>query len=86
MIEIPYMRRFILLSLCLILASCAGPDEYKYRIGVSQCSSDAWRNKMNEEMYREAMLSHEIDLEVRSAGDDNRIQCDDIRYFIKKNR
>lgn len=84
MIEIPYMRRFILLSLCLILASCAGPDEYKYRIGVSQCSSDAWRSKMNEEMYREAMLSHEIDLELRSAGDDNQIQCDDIRYFIKK--
>lgn len=35
-------------------------------------------------MLREAMLSHEIELEIRSAGDDNRIQCDDIRYFISK--
>ena len=37
---------------------------------------------MNKEMHREAMLSHEVDLEIRSAGDDNQIQCDDIRYFI----
>ena len=39
---------------------------------------------MNKEMYREAMLSHEVNLEIRSAGDDNQIQCDDIRYFIEK--
>ena len=39
---------------------------------------------MNKEMYREAMLSHEVSLEIRSAGDDNQIQCDDIRYFIEK--
>ena len=37
---------------------------------------------MNKEMHREAMLSHEVDLEIRSAGDDNQIQCADIRYFI----
>lgn len=35
-------------------------------------------------MHREAMLSHEVAIEIRSAGDDNQIQCDDIRYFIEK--
>ena len=60
----------------MILASCAGSEDYQYKIGVSQCSSDDWRNKMNKEMHREAMLSNEVAIEIRSAGDDNQIQCD----------
>ena len=67
------MRRFIPIFLSLILACCAGPDDYQYRIGVSQCSSDDWRNKMNKEMHREAMLSHEVAIEIRSAGDERQI-------------
>lgn len=78
------MKRFLPIFLSMILASCAGSDDYQYNIGVSQCSSDDWRNKMNKEMHREAMLSHEVAIEIRSAGDDNQIQCDDIRYFIEK--
>jgi ABC-type sugar transport system substrate-binding protein len=78
------MKRFLPIFLSMILASCAGSDDYQYNIGVSQCSSDDWRNKMNKEMHREAMLSHEVAIEIRSAGDNNQIQCDDIRYFIDK--
>ena len=78
------MKRFLPIFLSMILASCAGSDDYQYNIGVSQCSSDDWRSKMNKEMHREAMLSHEVAIEIRSAGDDNQIQCDDIRYFIEK--
>lgn len=78
------MKRFLPIFLFMILASCEGSDDYQYNIGVSQCSSDDWRSKMNKEMYREAMLSHEVAIEIRSAGDDNQIQCDDIRYFIEK--
>lgn len=40
---------------------------------------------MNDEMRREAMLSHEIELEIRSAGDDSDVQCEDIRYFLSQN-
>lgn len=39
---------------------------------------------MNAEMLREAMLSHEISLEIRSANDDSRKQKEDIAYFIDK--
>ena len=78
------MKRFLPIFISMILASCAGSEDYQYKIGVSQCSSDDWRNKMNKEMHREAMLSHEVAVEIRSAGDDNQIQCDDIRYFIEK--
>lgn len=80
-----FMRKLFYFIISLILMSCSGTGQMQYYIGVSQCSSDDWRDKMNDEMHREAMLSHEILLEIRSAGGDNNIQCDDIRYFIERN-
>lgn len=78
------MHRLLPFLICLVIASCGKTTQHQYMIGVSQCSNDEWRDKMNNEMHREAMLSHEISLEIRSAGGDNEIQCDDIRYFIRK--
>lgn len=69
--------------LCCILAfSLAGcRKERHYRIGVSQCSQDDWRNKMNDEINREVMLHPEATVEIRSADDSNEKQIADIRYF-----
>lgn len=78
------MHKLLPFLICVVIVSCGRSAQQQYVIGVSQCSHDEWRDKMNNEMYREAMLSHEIALEVRSAGGDNVIQCDDIRYFIRK--
>ena len=78
------MRRIIFVSIFLVaLTSCGRQSEYIYNIGVSQCSSDDWRSKMNKEMQREAMLSHEIALEILSADDSSEKQKEDIRYFIR---
>ncbi|WP_304962541.1 substrate-binding domain-containing protein, partial [uncultured Muribaculum sp.] len=55
--------------------------ETKYRIGVSQCSNDDWRTKMNEEIQREIMFHPEATVEIRSADDSNEKQIADIRYF-----
>lgn len=79
----------VLLLLCLatclpFLASCGGDDVPAYRIGVSQCSDDAWRNKLNEEMQRELLFYPDVALEVRSANDDNDRQARDIDYFISQ--
>lgn len=68
----------------LVLVSCGDAKKPQYRIGVSQCSSDAWRTKLNEEMRRELLFHPEIELEVRSADDDNTRQAADIDYFIAK--
>lgn len=71
---------FMLLPLISVLISgCA--EEKKYRIGVSQCSQDDWRAKMNQEMLREAMFHDNAEIEIRSADDSNEKQIDDIRYF-----
>ena len=44
----------VFLSLCM-LPGCG--QKKTYRIGVSQCSSDDWRSKMNEEIEREMMTA-----------------------------
>ncbi len=72
----------IFLVLCLLTA-CSGGGK-TYHIGVSQCSDDAWRQKMNTEMAREAALTDGVELEFRQADDDSRRQIQDVQYFIDK--
>ena len=79
-----FIRNIILSVFSLTLLSCNYLETEKFYIGVSQCSYDEWRDKMNSEMQTEAMLSHQITLEIRSADDDSRKQTEDIMYFIKK--
>ncbi|MCM1521810.1 MAG: substrate-binding domain-containing protein [Muribaculaceae bacterium] len=64
----------------LLLSSCR--EETKLRIGVSQCSNDDWRTKMNDEIRREIMFHPEAEVEIRSADDSNEKQISDIRYFM----
>lgn len=56
----------------------------RYRIGVSQCSDDEWRHKMNNEIVREALFYDGVEVEIRTAKDNNRNQIADIKYFIDK--
>ena len=65
----------------LFLCGCTDPQP-SYRIGVSQCSSDDWRNKCNDEILREIMFHPEATVEIRSAEDDNDRQIADLRYFM----
>lgn len=67
-------------AVCM-LPSC-GKREKTYRIGVSQCSIDDWRTKLNDEVYREIAMHPEAEVEIRSVRDDNQGQLADIRYFI----
>ncbi|GFZ39998.1 hybrid sensor histidine kinase/response regulator transcription factor [Bacteroides nordii] len=67
----------------LALTSCKRYTP-RYVIGMSQCSDDSWRHKMNDEILREAMFYEGVSVEIRSAHDDNRRQQEDIQYFIDK--
>ena len=80
------MKNYLLLSiLCLagILMSCT-QKHTRYRIGVSQCSDDEWRHKMNNEIVREALFYDGVEVEIRTAKDNNRNQIADTKYFIDK--
>lgn len=75
-------RKIILVSLFAVLLSLLGCSEEKtYKIGVSQCSQDDWRTKMNDEINREIMFHEDAVVEIRSADDNNERQISDIRYF-----
>lgn len=78
------MRRICSFSLTLtiLIALLTGCTEKKvYKIGVSQCSQDDWRSKMNDEINREIMFHEDAVVEIRSADDSNEKQIRDIRYF-----
>ncbi|WP_295730451.1 substrate-binding domain-containing protein [uncultured Muribaculum sp.] len=70
---------FITIFISITLAACSEGKVYK--IGVSQCSQDDWRSKMNDEINREIMLHEDAVVEIRSADDSNAKQIADIRYF-----
>lgn len=73
----------IMATALLLLAACAAPTP-RYRIGVSQCSDDEWRDKMNHEMRREMQIHPDASLEIRTSHDNSEQQVKDIRHFIEK--
>ena len=76
--------KWIVLLFCLLGMAACRQDAPRFRIGVAQCSDDSWRHKMNDEILREAMFYDGVSVEIRSAGDDNRKQAEDVHYFIDK--
>ena len=76
--------RWIVISFCFLGMVACHQDVPHFRIGVAQCSDDSWRHKMNDEILREAMFYDGVAVEIRSAGDDNRKQAEDVRYFMDK--
>ena len=51
-------------------------------IGVSQCSNDIWRDKLNEEL-RVAGHFYGVDVRFSSADDDSQVQMQQIRQFVR---
>ena len=74
---------YFLFCLAALVSSCDGTNT-RYHIGVSQCSDDEWRHKMNKEMQREALFYDGVQVEFRTAKDNNQYQINDINYFIDR--
>ena len=74
---------YILILSSILLISCSNnKSKSSYVIGVSQCSDDAWRRTMNDEMLREALFYPGLQLKFKSAYDSNQRQIRDIESFI----
>lgn len=73
-----------LLLFVALLLPCSCQEQGKtFRIGVSQCDDDEWRQQMNREMLREADYADDITLEIRNTTGDASQQVSDIDYFIR---
>lgn len=71
-------------AVSLYLASCRGKEAHKrFVVGVSQCSEDTWRDKLNEEL-RIAATYYDVDLQIKSANDDVRLQTEQIDRFVEQ--
>lgn len=71
---------FLLLSAMLV--ACGSGEKKRYVIAVSQCSEDTWREKLNEELRIAALYYDNVDLRIKSAYDDVRLQTEQIERFV----
>ena len=74
---------FPLILLIVVFASCNKTKSTDHKIiGISQCSDDAWRRTMNDEMIREASFYPGFEVKIKTAHDSNQKQIRDIESFI----
>ena len=72
---------FVILVIFGLLASCT-PEEKKYRIGVSQCSDDIWRDKQNSELQIGAYFHENVELRFATAYDSDERQIQQIDSLV----
>ncbi len=70
-------RFFYLFVLATLLVSCSG-GKVKYRIGISQCSEDIWRDKQNAELRMGAYFHDNVELKFAAAYDSDERQVQQI--------
>ena len=69
--------------LIALFASCT-EQKSKYRIGVSQCSSDIWREKLNTELLMGTYFHEDVELLFASADDSDERQISQIEDFVRE--
>ena len=70
-----------LFLLAAVLVSCSG-NKVKYRIGVSQCSADVWRDKQNAELRMGAYFHDNVELKFAAAYDSDERQVQQIDSLL----
>lgn len=66
---------------CLLTVGCVKHPK-KYVIGVSQCSEDIWRDKLNDELKMGEYLNDSIIVKLASSNDDNVLQNKQVNQFV----
>jgi len=79
------MRKTILYltALMAVLTSCS-KSEKTYRIAVSQCSEDIWRDKLNNELKIGTYFYNDVELRFASADDSDEKQIEQIHQFVNE--
>lgn len=74
---------FYLFVLATLLVSCSG-GKVKYRIGISQCSDDIWRDKQNAELRMGAYFHDNVELKFAAAYDSDERQVEQIDSLVNE--
>ena len=76
-------RLLYIFLLAAILASCA-ENKVNYRLGVSQCSHDIWRDKQNAELKMGAYFHDGVALKFAAAYDSDERQVQQIDSLVNE--
>lgn len=81
------MYRKVYIVVCfvglLLLVGCNKTTK-KYVVGVSQCSEDIWRSKLNDELLMGTYDHKDVELLFASAKDNDKLQTEQIEKFIQR--
>ena len=75
------LHLIIYVAIIVLLTGCAQQPK-KYVIGVSQCSEDIWRDKLNDELKMGEYLNDSLIVKLASSNDDNMLQNKQVNQFI----
>ena len=75
------LHLIIYVAIIVLLTGCAQQPR-KYVIGVSQCSEDIWRDKLNDELKMGEYLNDSLIVKLASSNDDNVLQNKQINQFV----
>ncbi len=76
-----YLYLYIYIVFGMLLTGCHQQPK-KFVIGVSQCSEDVWRDKLNDELKMGEYLNDSIIVKLASSNDDNVLQNKQVNQFI----
>ena len=75
------LHLIIYVAIIVLLSGCAQQPK-KFVIGVSQCSEDIWRDKLNDELKMGEYLNDSLIVKLASSNDDNVLQNKQINRFV----
>ncbi len=75
------LHLIIYVAIIVLLTGCAQQPR-KYVVGVSQCSEDIWRDKLNDELKMGEYLNDSLIVKLASSNDDNVLQNKQINQFV----
>ena len=75
------LHLIIYVAIIVLLTGCAQKPR-KFVIGVSQCSEDIWRDKLNDELKMGEYLNDSLIVKLASSNDDNVLQNKQVNQVI----
>ena len=79
--KLHFIYTLFIYVLVMMFAACTEKPK-KFVIGVSQCSEDIWRDKLNDELKMGEYLNDSIIVKLASSNDDNVLQNKQVNQFV----
>ncbi len=77
-----HLHLILLMAIAAVLFVGCNRQPKKFVIGVSQCSEDIWRDKLNDELKMGEYLNDSIVVKLASSNDDNVLQNKQVNQFV----